>query len=81
MDFPNPMYDAKNAKRVPGSEVFYDCFYISDDIMTIMPKQRAISDGTALCLLFGEGRFMPNHREAMVNPVLRSGPFHPSVLI
>ncbi|XP_074278281.1 uncharacterized protein LOC141601873 [Silene latifolia] len=84
LDFPEPLFNSKANKLVPGIEVFRDCFYIPEDIMavaTIKKESIPIEDGKAMGLLFGEEKKPEIPNEVLVNMIVRSDRFDPSTLI
>ncbi|XP_074267062.1 uncharacterized protein LOC141590364 [Silene latifolia] len=68
LNFPEPLFDEKSKKLVPGIEIFQDCHYIPEDVLSVTPRKAGstpVEDGNALGLLFGEEREMEKPNEEL----------------
>ncbi|XP_074293498.1 uncharacterized protein LOC141620558 [Silene latifolia] len=51
LDFREPLFDEKSKKLVPGIEIFQDCHYIPEDVLSVTPRKAKLTpveDGNAL---------------------------------
>ncbi|XP_074282937.1 uncharacterized protein LOC141607484 [Silene latifolia] len=66
---------SSSERLLPGIEIFQDCYYIPEDILTVMPaktKSAPITDNRALSLLFREENRIEILNQGLVNMILRT---------